>query len=149
MTAIQAANPEITDPNLDMYRQIHPSWVQHSRVTSMAFKPTKKDDKKLSVANSGKTTAEAAFKHHTETLKRPSLGSWGLSVKFINESELKCFEDPVTTDPKDPAHSFLDFQGLTNTQVEQRAAKLANHARDRGPLFAPPPQDAQPNPPAA
>jgi hypothetical protein len=51
---------------------------------------------------------------------------------------MKCFEDPVLVDPKDPAHSFIDFRGMTSGQTQQKADKLATVARERGPLFTPP-----------
>ena len=36
-------------PDTLLFRQVNPGWIREGRVTSQAFKPTAKDEKKLSV----------------------------------------------------------------------------------------------------
>jgi hypothetical protein len=45
---IKALRCSLNDTTL-LHRQINPSWVQQGRVTSQAFRPTPKDESKLSV----------------------------------------------------------------------------------------------------
>jgi hypothetical protein len=71
-----------TIPDADglLFRQVHPSFVRDGRVGSQAFRPTPKDEKMLSVAQSSKTTAQAAFELHTQCKKLASAGSWAVMV---------------------------------------------------------------------
>ena len=46
-----------------LLRQIHPSFIQQGRVTSQAFRPTPKDEMKLSVYDGDQMTPEEAFEH--------------------------------------------------------------------------------------
>lgn len=128
----------ITDATQMMYRQMHPNWIVNSRVSSMAFRPSAKDNKKLSVRTSAKTTAEGAYKFQVETLGLKSLGSWGISIEEVFKIEMKCFESPITTVPQDPSHCHIDFAGLSNRETQDKADKLANYARARGALYTPP-----------
>lgn len=43
-----------------LHRQVHPSWVQDGRATSQAFKPTPKDNGRLSVYDGDQMVAEKA-----------------------------------------------------------------------------------------
>ena len=51
-----------------MLRQIHPSFIKQGQITSQAFRPTIKDDKKLSVYDNDMITAEKAYEHYTKKL---------------------------------------------------------------------------------
>lgn len=53
-------------PETLLHRQIHPAFVQKERVTSQAFKPTPKDEQKLSVYDGDQITAKACWEHFTE-----------------------------------------------------------------------------------
>ncbi len=46
-----------------LLRQIHPLFIQEGRVTSQAFRPTPKDQKKLSVYDGDLITAERSWVH--------------------------------------------------------------------------------------
>jgi len=118
-----------------LFRQIHPSFVRDGRPSSQAFRPTKKDDGKLSVARSSLTTAERAFHSHTVLLGLPSHGTWALSVQECAQHELKVFPNPLLAPPEliaDPAHAFIDFRGLSNSRTESKSTQLRNDAMDRG-----------------
>ena len=61
-------------------RQIHPSWIQSGQPSSLAFKPSKKDDNLLSVYDADCITAEDAYLHYTATLRLGSACVFGLTV---------------------------------------------------------------------
>ena len=69
-------------------RQIHPSFIQEGRVTSQAFRPTPKDEDKLSTYDGDQIDARSAWKHYTETLGHDSDGALGVSVSECEELEL-------------------------------------------------------------
>lgn len=126
---------ELTNSSLFLYRQIHPTWVVNSRVTSMAFKPSKNHNFELSVSSSDKTTEQQSFVFHTQTLSKQSVGVWAVTVEEVLQVELKTYESPKMDDPKDPAHCHVDFTNqLTNSQLQNKADKLVSNARDRGQL---------------
>lgn len=39
----------LSDAGELLHRQVHPNWIRDGRITSQAFRPTKKDDNKLSI----------------------------------------------------------------------------------------------------
>lgn len=59
-----------------MLRQIHPNFIQNGRVTSQAFRPTPKDESRLSVDNGDMITPEACWKRFTAQRNTPLLASW-------------------------------------------------------------------------
>lgn len=126
---------ELTNSSLFLYRQIHPKWIVNSRVTSLAFKPSKNHNYELSVSSSEKTTAAQAFDFHTKTLSKESVGVFGVTVEEVIQVELKTYESPKMDVPQDLAHCHIDFTDkLTNSQLQNKADKLVSNARDRGQL---------------
>lgn len=98
----------------------------------------------LSVARASRTTAEAAFQHHTGCLKLSSAGTWAVAVGECTQLGLPARPDEVTELPcPDPAHAVVDFSGLSNSKVEAHGTRLARLANDRGRLHSPtePPAD--------
>ncbi len=121
-----------------LFRQVHPSFVRDGRVGSQAFRPTAKDEKKLSVARSSKTSAVAAFELHTQCNKLASSGTWAVTFGECQAFGLPVSEDAVTEGPcPDPAHAIIDFAGLSNSKAEAQGARLARHANDRRRLHPP------------
>ncbi len=129
----------LTDSHEELLRQVHPSFLRDGRPSSQAFRPTKKDEWMLSVARGSLTTAEAAFRHHSEKLKCASAGTWGITVGECDDQDLKAYSDPIVSPPEatDLAHAFVDFRGMSNSQVEARGIKLARAAHERGALYRP------------
>lgn len=130
----------LSDQQEMLFRQVHPHFVRDGRPSSQAFRPTKKDEGKLSVARGSLTTAEDAFRHHTERLQLPSAGTWGVLVGECKEQGLQTFPDPVTAPPErfpDPAHAYVDFRGLSTSQAEARGARLTRYAIGRDSLYLP------------
>ncbi len=131
----ESAKQPLTDPDEALCRQVHPSWIADGVPSSQAFKPTKKDEGMLSVALGSKTTPEGAFVHHTQVLKRESVGTWAVSVAETTEAGLRSYEQPLDDSP---AHGFIDFRGLGRGQTEAKAKLLLGKARHRGRLYPPP-----------
>lgn len=124
--------PKLEDDAELVLRQVHPMFVQEGRVTSQAFRPSKSDVGLLSVARASHTTAEDAFRLHTEGKKLASVGVWGLSVADCRSESLAVFADPEPGPPPDPAHALLDFRGLTRSEAEARSKRLLVRANERG-----------------
>jgi hypothetical protein len=114
-----------------LFRQIHPSWVQSGRVTSQAFKPTPKDQKRLSVYDGDQITAKDSWNHHTKHLGYKSAG-----VLAVNVGECQSHDLIVETDPEPfPAHIVIVFKGCTNSQIEKKSKFLKKAAEARGWLY--------------
>lgn len=125
---------ELHDEAELLFRQVHPNFIDDGEPSSQAFRPTTKDQGKLSVSRSSKTSPENAFRHHTETLKLKSGGSWAVSVGEALGVQLHSFDDPLR---ENPAHAFVDFRQLSRRDAEARSKVLLAHARVRGCLYRP------------
>lgn len=115
-------------PTSLLLRQVHPDFLQLGRPTSQVFRPTPKDEEKLSVYDGDMITAEASLEHYTKALGFESEGVLAVTVTECDGEEL-----PVTSDPEPfPEHCVIDFSGLAKKVIERKAkalSKLAN-ARD-------------------
>jgi hypothetical protein len=114
-----------------LLRQINPSWCQNGRVTSQAFKPTKKDNKRLSVYNGDLIDAAAAWRHYTTELKFQSVGALAVAGFECAGLDLRYHEDPEPF----PEHAVVDFSPHSNSQIETKAKLLLKKALDRGWLY--------------
>ena len=115
-------------PDTLLFRQVHPSWIREGRVTSQAFTPTKKDEKRLSVYDGDKVTAEDAWKHYVRELELASVGVLAVTVAECDSQAL-----PVQPDPdRFPAHVVIKFDNNSNTQIEKKAKRLKGLAETRG-----------------
>jgi hypothetical protein len=126
------------NPETLLLRQVHPSFVQAGNVssqvfsvTSQAFKPTLKDEYKLSVYNGDKFSGEASHEHFTNTGANKSFGVMAVTPAECAIESLCCEEN---NDPFD-GHAFIDFAGLTSSQIDKKAKILRNAASKRGWLF--------------
>ena len=116
-----------------LHRQVHPSWVQEGRVTSLAFKPTSKDCNCLSVYDGDQIEAEAAWRHYVNTLNLESMGVLAVTVGECEILELTVVPDPDAF----PEHVCIDFRVLTRRETEKKAKTLSSKARSRGWQFRP------------
>jgi hypothetical protein len=129
--------------NIDelLYRQVHPNWVRDGRVTSQAFRPTKKDTDRLSVSCSSRTNAEGAYALHTGAKGLQSVGTWGVTVGEYQDHQLRSYYDPITSPPEpvpDDAHCYVDYSTLpSKSAIEAVGALVARIATARGCLFPP------------
>lgn len=143
MTGATAAQPETTqvgslsDEEELLFRQVHPSFMRDGRPSSQAFRPTPKDEGKLSVARGSLTTAAAAYELHTVGLELRSAGTWAITVGECRGQSLAVVADPIASPPArvaDPAHALVDFAPHSKNQAEAKGARLARQAVERGRL---------------
>lgn len=114
-----------------LLRQIHPGFVQDGRPSSQAFRPTPKDEQRLSVYDGDQITPADAFQHYTKDLK---LGSNG--VLAVTMAECGTLELPVTPDPEPfPEHALIDFSAYGKSAAEKKAKLLKAKAEARGWLY--------------
>ena len=119
--------------NTVLLRQVHPSFFQNGRVTSQVFRPTPKDEQKVSLYDGDKIGPEPAHRHYTEVLECASIGVLGVTVAECEELELPAIEDPEPF----PEHIVLDFSAFEKKAVETKAKLLKAKAEIRGWLFGP------------
>ena len=111
-----------------LHRQVHPSFVQQGRVSSQAFRPTPKDEKKLSVYDVDRITAARAVEHYTGTLRFASAG-----VLAVSEGECRAMDLAAIPDPAPfPEHILIDFTPFSENEIKRRAKKLNAFAEARG-----------------
>lgn len=112
-----------------LLRQVSPSWVQAGRITSQVFKPTPKDEKRLSAYDGDQIAPEDSWCHYKETLGFQSVGVVSVTVGECEKHEL-----PVEPDPKPfPEHVVIKFDGCdSNSQIEKKAKYLKKTAETRG-----------------
>ena len=114
-----------------LLRQIHPSFIQNDRITSQAFRPTPKDEKKLSVYDGDLIDSVATFEHYTQELKLASVGVMGVTVDECNTLNLPCRHDPEPF----PEHAIIDFSDLAESAVTKKSKLLKKKAEFRGWLY--------------
>lgn len=138
MTMVEADNTELTDMTEQLLRQLHPSWRQGERITSQLFKPTRKDEGRLSADRGSKVSCDVAYETHRSN-GHPSDGVYAVTVGEVrDEAKLTSYDDPQ---PEKPAHAYVDMTGLTNRQADAAAGLLRDLAVGRGCLH-PPDEDA-------
>lgn len=111
-----------------LHRQVHPSWVQQDRVTSQAFRPTPKDQGRLSVYDGDQVTAEGSWAHYTQQLELSSIGVLAVTVEECESLGLAAEPDPEPF----PEHAVIRFDGLSRAQIGKKAKHLQRHAARRG-----------------
>lgn len=117
-----------------LLRQIHPTFVQNGYATSQAFRPTPKDQSKLSVYDGDLITPEASWIHYTTMWKRAAVGTMAVTVD-------ECAAEGISTQPAPlpdcPEHSVVDFTGLSDGQCRAKSKKLQAKAQERNWLYQP------------
>ncbi|TVQ77236.1 MAG: hypothetical protein EA380_07620 [Phycisphaeraceae bacterium] len=116
-----------------LLRQVNPSWIQQGRVTSQAFRPTPKDDFKLSVYDGDLITPTESWKHFTESLCFQSVGTLAVTVAECSAQDLSVRPDPEPF----REHAVVDFTDLGTNQIEKKSKKLNALAAERGWLYQP------------
>jgi hypothetical protein len=110
-----------------LLRQLHPSFVKLGRPTSAAFRPTPKDESKLSVYDGDLISAQAAFEHY----RARGLRSAGVMAVTRGQAESEGLL-VASTPEVFPEHAEIDFTGLTGGQCEKKAKRLRDLAVTRG-----------------
>ncbi len=123
-----------------LFRQVHPTFIRDGRPSGQSFRPMPKDEGKLSVARGAITGAEAAYDLHTKGLGFASAGTWAVTAEECAGQSLPVLADPLTAPPEpiaNPAHAVVDFTGVSKSQAEAKASRLARLASERGKLHPP------------
>ncbi len=115
-----------------LLRQVHPSWVQAGFASSQAFRPTPKDESKLSVFDGDLMTPEASLVHFTAVWHLASAGVAGVTVDECAAEGLPSHPDPL---PDCPEHAVVNFSGVTDKECVKRSKKLKARAEARGWLY--------------
>jgi hypothetical protein len=116
-----------------LLRQVHPSFVQQGRITSQVFRPTPKDEGKLSAYDGDQIEPEASWTHYTAVLSLSSDGVLGVTVQEFGNETL-----PVRLDPSIfPEHVIVDYTAFGATEIEKKSKRLKSIAEKRGWLFQP------------
>ncbi len=111
-----------------LLRQVNPSWIQQGRVTSQAFRPTPKDQKRLSVYDGDQITAERSWTHFTHTLGFASVGILAVTVQECADHDLAAVPDPQPF----PEHAVIDYSGFAENEIKAKAKHLRTAAETRG-----------------
>lgn len=111
-----------------LWRQVHPSFIEQEFPTSQTFRPTKKDEEKLSVDNGDIINAEESYLGHTEK-GYLSVGVLAVTVGEYQEIDLEVEKD---SDENLPAHAFIVFSGISKKEQKDKAKLLRDKAVNRG-----------------
>lgn len=111
-----------------LHRQVNPSWMQQGRITSQVFKPTPKDNRRLSVYDGDQMTALQAWSHYTTELGFASVGVVAVTVAECEALGLTAEPDPEPF----PAHAVIRFDACTPSQIEKKAKRLKAVGEARG-----------------
>ena len=115
-----------------LFRQIHPDFIEDDGLpSSQPFRPTRKDENKLSVDRSSLTTAERSYLSYTAK-KYSSKAVYGLTVGEFDEEKIVCEEDPSEDNR---AHAFADYSDWPTGQQKKKAKRLRTKAIYRGKLY--------------
>lgn len=128
---------ELADSDEMLFRQAHPQWVQQGVPTSQLFKPTPKDEGKLSTARQSKIDAEGAYKHHVDELGLASAGTFGVNLNEVGGAGLRAVDDSCRVDMPN-FHAYIDCRDRSRKDLETAAKLLTRQARERGLLFPEP-----------
>ncbi|CAI8808141.1 hypothetical protein KS461_10630 [Pseudomonas chlororaphis] len=121
------------DDQTQLLRQVHPSFVQDGKITSQVFRPTPKDDKKLSSYDGDLITPEASHAHFTSRVDCRSAG-----VVSITTAECRALDLLAVADPEEfPEHVLIDFSEFEKKEIEKKAKILRTNAESRDWLYKP------------
>jgi hypothetical protein len=119
------------NPDTLLLRQVHPTFVQDGRITSQVFRPTLKDESKISVYNGDMITPEESYNKFCQQANCTSFG-----VVAVTKNECDGHELPVIEDGKPiPEHCLITFEDFSKKQIETKAKFLKRFAEIRGWLY--------------
>lgn len=120
----------LEEKNEVLFRQIHPSFMEDNEPSSDRFRPSVRDQHRLSVDRSALTTAAEAHARFVSG-GRKSVAVFGLSVGEFDAENIPCSEDPIpasANEPENPAHALADYAAhelATQKLVAKRLKRLA------------------------
>ena len=120
-------------PETLLQRQVSATNVQHGEITSQVFKPTAKDNKRLSVYDGSQISAEDAWKHYVRELNYGSIGVVAVAVQECIDLQLGVETDTATFEE----HAVITFTDFSRSQIERKADALKQRALERDWQFRP------------
>ena len=132
---LQPGELELTNTQELLWRNVHPIWIDDGQLTSQAFRPTPKDDKRLSTARQQKIAPDEHFREYTEVLSLTSSGVWAISVGEAHQESLRCIYDAESNAVPDPCptgHTSVDFSDHGNGRIRRIGSALRDAAEARG-----------------
>ncbi len=120
-----------------LFRMVSPSFMKDGLVISPAFKPTRKDNGRLSVYDGDQISPREAYEHYTSP--PPGLGQRAVGVLAISVAECESLNLIVSSDPLPgfPEHAAIDFTGLSGNRSRLTAGELNDLANVRGWQYRP------------
>ena len=120
-----------------LYRMVSPSWMLEGRPTSQTFRPTRKDNGRLSVYDGDQASPQDAYEHYTSP--PPGLGQRAVGVLAVAVAECESLNLTVSPDPLVgfPEHVAIDFTPRSRKGVEVVARALREFANARGWQYRP------------
>lgn len=124
---------QLKDLDEVLFRQIRSKHLMdQGSPSSEAFRPMPKDDNRLSLDRSSKTTPEWSFGNFRDK-GYDSVAVFGVSVAEFNTLEILCFDDPRNDND---SYAYADFSTLHSKSHHIRVSKrLKQKAIERGQLF--------------
>ena len=116
-----------------LYRMVSPSWIKDGSPTTPTFKPTRKDNGRLSVYDGDQISPQDAYEHYT------SLGHKAVGVLAVTVEECESLGLTVSLDPLPgfPEHAVIDFTDLSGNRGRRAASALREIANARGWQYRP------------
>lgn len=107
-------------------------WTQLDGLSSMAFRPSAKDNKLLSVYDGDQISARDAFKHYAKDATKPQpTGVLAVTVQECANEDLPATPDQNTF----PEHVLIDFTQFGSSRIKTKSRHLRNMAEKRGWLY--------------
>ena len=135
-TGFGSAEVELDAADELVWRNVNPGFIDNGVISSQAFRPTPKDDSKLSGARQAKVAADKHFHEFTSDLGLASAGVWAVSVAEANAEGVRCVYDAESaTRPPAPCptgHTYFDFQTHGTSARKRISRKLTDNATARG-----------------
>jgi hypothetical protein len=120
---------QLEDQQEILWRQIHPGFLHDGEVSSQAFRPTPKDDGKVSMRRQAFGAGRAYVDH--QRLGFRTAGTWGVSVGEVMHTQARAVDD-ASAPGRPEAHAYIDYRHLNRRQTEATAKLLKVAAIARG-----------------
>lgn len=130
---------KLSDDAEVLFRQIHPSFLQDGEPSSDRFRPSERDEGKLSLDRSSITTAGESHSLYTDN-GNSSAAVFGVAVGEFRAQSVECESDPLPEEGKlkaNPAHALADFAPHDLKKQKTIAKRLKRDAIARGQLHPP------------
>ena len=133
--ALSVGERRISKSNEGLYRQIHPRWIRDGQITTQAFKPTSKDNGKLSIRLASHMSSEEAYGRHT-AMGLASSGTFEVTVGEVEEAGLRSINDSEA-EHSPFGHGYIDTRASARSLIAKAAKHLKECAMLRGTRFDP------------